>query len=326
MTDRIDIVMLGDPHICIGVQVPAGRNPETFYTDQENKLKYIHQYCVENNVRSVVFPGDVLNYKNPSLYTANSINTLLRVFSDLKEGLNVYSIAGNHDLKMSSRDLKLKSVYNILTLSEVIQDIDHLTVNLSDNITLSGIDYNPDKAALLAEVRILNDKLSSDKVNIVVLHEHLLPSGKTLPFGGFLNYETFLEFRNINVIHAGHLHEGYPTQSIGDTHRITFVNPWSLSRLYRGYNVLDGTHTPEMVHLTIEGGEITYKHIEIPHASPKEAFITDTLSDESITEVDLREFVDSLETLSTEGDEVDVETTDTLSELIEHYLDLADMP
>ena len=331
----IEFVITGDPHLAIDVQVPAGRHPDTFYQEQRDKLNFIKQYGKDNQITNLILPGDILNYKAPTLYTAASINSLIKEFKNLREQYTIYSISGNHDMKFSSRDLKQESVYNIFVQGHMLTDLNKKTFDLTDTVTLSGIDYNPSKETLLTEVENLNSSLTKDKINILVLHEHLLPDGESLRFGEYLNYSEFTRFDKIDIIISGHLHKGYPTQIVepvdidSDTpqHKQIFINPWSLSRLSRDNYALDATHTPELVHLTIsDDKQITFKHVIIPHKSPEEAFIKDSLKDESNQTLDISEFVSSLTNANIEAAKVtDLETQPTqVKEKIEYYLELAE--
>lgn len=340
---KYDLIAIGDPHLCMGVQTPAGRHPETFTDEQQAKLKFIGQYAQDNQVSSLVAPGDILNYKNPSLYTAKSINTLMGALSDLNKAVKTYSISGNHDLKMSSRQMKPESVYNIFTQGQVIEDVNHRTVPLTTGkkiVTLSGVDYNPDHEDFWQELHNLDKSLSPENVNILVIHEHLVPQGHEVPFCHFLTYDQFLEFKNFDVVIAGHLHKGYPTEQVGGAvdidsdddevgKKITFVNPWALTRLARDYYAVNDEHKPELVHLTIDPDtkEIEFKHVEIPHKSFDEAFIKADLSSAESRNLDITEFVSSLEGFEG-GADVEEETAsaapEQIKERIQYYMEQAD--
>lgn len=332
---KVDIVFSGDPHLCIDVQCPAGRNPDTFYDEQRAKLAFIKSYCEANGVKWYGIPGDLLNYKNPSLYTAASINSLMYELSNLRENLTLLAISGNHDLKMSSRDMKAKSVYNIFAEPGVITDIDKKTIFLADDVTISGIDFNPSREDLLLEVAALNAKLNPDLINILMIHEHLLPGDESMPFGEHLNYSQFLEFTNIRVIVSGHLHKGYPTETIGSYdieaddgsgHEITFINPWSLTRVARDHYALSDDHKPELVHLTIWDGVVSFKHVEIPHKPFEVAFILDSLVSEENQELNISEFVSSLNSFSEEpvANVIALSKPEAVKEKIRFYLELAE--
>lgn len=333
----VNFVASGDPHLCIDVQCPAGRHPETFYDEQRGKLKFIRDYCRDNSIPFYLIPGDLLNYKNPSVYTSTAINSLMAELVAMKEVVTLATISGNHDLKMSSREMKAKSVYNIFAEPGVITDVNHKTIMLGEGVTLTGIDYNHSKESLLNEVRLLNDRLNPKDINVVMLHEHLLPGDESLPFGQHINYSEFLGFKNINVIVSGHLHKGYPTETVGsfdidndeEGHSITFVNPWSLTRVARDHYALGDSHKPEIVHLTVdtETREITFKHVTVPHKSFDEAFVKQSLVSEEKQELDISEFVSGLADFEQE-DRVSVLDMKSRSQevrnRIEHYTTLAE--
>jgi predicted phosphodiesterase len=347
---KFEIIATGDPHLAMGVQTPIGRHPETFGKEQEDKLDFIGTYAVENKVSALVFPGDVLNYKNPSLYTAASINRIMSHLSILNARVPIHSLAGNHDLKMSSRQMKPDSVYNIFTQGKALTDIHNKTLTLATDekgvkVTLSGLDYNSDTEDFLRELTELDATLSPNDINIITVHEHLVPVGESLPFCHFINYDRFLEFSNFNVVISGHLHKGFPTVQLGEAidledddldsestrprKKITFVNPWSLTRLSRDNYAVNDEHKPELVHLTIDTStrEIGFKHVEIPHLPFEDAFIKQSLCSAESRNLDISEFVSSLRDFS---GGVDSETTiksapEQIKERIHHYMDLANV-
>lgn len=333
-----DLAFTGDPHLAIDVQVPAGRHQETFFDEQRAKLSFIADYARVQELDALVSPGDILNYKNPSLYTAKSINSLLVELNMLNDAVPFFSISGNHDLKMSSRQMKPTSVYNIFTQASVIKDLHGQTFQISKNVTLSGIDFNPSPTDLMGEIQTLNDKLDPKMVNILVIHEHLLPDGEELPFCHHLNYSEFLQFTNINVIHSGHLHKGYPTQTVSivdiddedDTagHEITFINPWSLCRLSRDNYAMSDEHKPEIIHLTVsDEGEVSFKHIEVPHKSFDKAFVMSELNSVESRNLDIGDFVDSLQGFQ-KSEEFEIpEGTDMkqiVRDKIDYYMELSE--
>ena len=328
----LKLAMIGDPHLAINVSVPAGRHPETFYQEQRDKLAFIKQFCKDNNIQGLVLPGDIFNYKTPTLYTAVAINSLMKELADLRSVVPLYSISGNHDIKFSSRDLKDESVYNIFVRGSVLEDIHNKTIFLADNVTISGLDYTPNKEQLMQEIADLNNRLIPENINILVVHEHLLPDGESIPFGSYFNYKEFLKFTNIQVIMAGHLHKGFPTMTIlrqeQEARPMVFVNPWSLTRLSRDNYALDASHKPEIVTLTIntETGFIEYQHTIIPHKSPDEAFITDSLVDESEQNLDISEFVSQLTTMDTSAEaDFDLsEKSEKVKEKIQYYIELSE--
>lgn len=333
------LVTTGDPHLCIGVAVPAGRNPETFYDEQRAKLAFIKQYCEENNIKDYACAGDLLNYKTPSAYDTSSYNALTKELNNLTEQLTIHSISGNHDLKMSSREMKKESAYHVFVKARLLNDIAGRTEVLYQDknyVTISGIDFNPSKTHLMEEIAEVNKSLTSEHFNILVIHEHLLPTGESLPFGQHINYDDFLQFKNINLIISGHLHKGYPTQTMtsvdidgdGGEHAITFVNPWSLTRVARDHYALSEEHTPELVDINInpETKEVVCTHVPIPHKGFDVAFIKDSLVSEEAHQLDISEFVSQIN--SFESDEESImnpkDKSEAVREKIKHYTELAE--
>lgn len=341
---KLEFVVVGDMHICADIQCPSGRKKETFYEEQKGKLQFINDYCKAQGIKDIITTGDILNYKNPSLYTANGINALIRTFGILSDECRVYTVAGNHDLKASSREMKSGSVYNILSKVGVFEDLHGRVFNISDivelednqgqiaNLThalrLSGIDFTPDKELLHSELAELNKVFEGDNTtNIAVVHEHLLPEGETLPFGDFISYNEFKQYQNIDILIAGHLHKGVPTQTLEREGKpLVVINPWALTRLARDNYALDGSHKPEIVHVTVDQGVITYKHVEIPHKPFKEAFNLTDLKEEVKGALDISEFVSTLTTFTTEAETLDIgDVKEEIKSRIIQYLEQAEV-
>lgn len=341
---KVEFITTGDPHLCIDVQCPAGRHPETFYDEQRAKLKFLRDYCKEHSIPYYVCAGDLLNYKNPSVYTPNSIISLVHEMKELGTDLEILSISGNHDLKMSSREMKAKSVYNIFAKSGLVTDIHGQTRHLysgtggkeDPSVTISGIDYNHSKEDLLREISELNQKLNKLDTNILVIHEHLLPNDETLPFSQHINYGEFLQFDNLSIVCSGHLHKGFPTETLSSINieddnaeastEITFVNPWSLTRVARDNYAMNDEHTPELVHVTIEDGKVSYKHVIIPHKDFDSAFFKESLNNLEHQKLDISEFVSSLGTFEEEETQslVVIDKSAAVKEKIEYYMELAE--
>lgn len=340
------LIMTGDPHICIGVGVPQGRNEETFYSEQRSKLDFIQKYAVENNVDAVITPGDLLNYKNINKYSAYTINALIDLFKGLQtQGIDFDSdrkvtwagICGNHDIPQAQKGMKYKSVYGTLIKSKAIHDLNDYPLSLNTSskkgsVKVYGIDYLHDPEELKMEIQSLANRVNPNDVNILVVHEHLYPNADDKnPFvSKFITYGEMYDLvkGKFKVVLSGHLHDGYQTERYQScdidsdevSPEVIFVNPWSLTRLARGYDI--AKHKPEIVVLTIDDdGQVSFEHVEVPHFGV-ETFKLDKLS-EYEEELNIHEFVSQLNEFDEVAGSIDISNVDRkVADKIQYYLDM----
>lgn len=322
-------VIVKDPHLCIGVGIPAGRQ-ETFFVEQQAKLDFINQYIKDNAIQALWTTGDNFNYKNMAKYSVNTLNILQEstmnvTLLDNGEHIDWDTIAGNHDLPRSSVQMKPYSVFGLMKKAGIFHDLAEAPKTYG-NVTIYGLDYNYSKEDLIEEIYAI--KVDPNQVNILMVHEHLVPENQPIPFGHFISYEDLTSYaKQFDVIIGGHLHKGIPTQTLTvEDHSITFINPWCLTRLARDNYALDGTHTPELVELTVEDdGTISTKHVIIPHRTFDEgAFRISELKPTSDNDLDITEFVDSITDFEIASGTMDMSSLDQkVQDRIKEYLETA---
>ena len=283
-------ITLKDIHFRFGFKSPIGRTQD-FEAQILDKIKQVVQIAKEHNIDTLILTGDSTDIKSPSSYTLSQIQANIRAFRLLREQFaNIYDICGNHSLPYSSIDYKQDSFYQLLCDSNLIVDLSG-GIDKQDAYII-GIDYTPSQAQLFETMQKIDKKLSSKKANILVIHEHLMPKGDTLSFGSFISYDDIVrDLKHIDYIIAGHLHRGYPTQTIKNNlgKDIVIINQWNFTRLARDYYVLNQSHTPQLT--IIDTQSKTHKTIDLKCASYNDAFVKKDLQSAKNLQSNLAEFV-----------------------------------
>ena len=117
------------------------------------------------------------------------------------------------------------------------------------------------------------------KKTAIVVHEHLVPDTKDMFLSSYLLYDFFTEL-NFDIVVGGHLHKGYPTKVIDD---ITFINPWSFTRLVRDHYSVDDKHKPCFSYVEIDNQQILEtKTIAVKYRTYESAFTETIVSETNI--------------------------------------------
>jgi DNA repair exonuclease SbcCD nuclease subunit len=288
----VKLLFIKDPHYRFGFQKPLGRQ-DSFQAEIDAKVDFVQEYAVQNKVDAVCYTGDLTDKKNPSDYLATQLISNEKSMSKIT--VPQYTIFGNHDLPASSIQLKDRSVLNYFMGHNVIKPLPFK----SGKVIVHGIDFieNPDehKKALDA----LHESMSEDDINIVVMHQHYVPpfsKNAELKFIHFNTYSDLYEYEKVSVFVMGHLHMGFETtyRELPNGKKQIFVNPWSMTRLSRNYYAVNELHTPEMVEVTIDGDEINWKHVIIPHTPYSEAFNDAEVKQSEIFHDKMQKFIESM--------------------------------
>jgi DNA repair exonuclease SbcCD nuclease subunit len=96
-------VVIKDPHLRFGRSRPVGRKA-SFFGEVRAKLKFIKEYCDENEIGNIILTGDILDQKDPAKYSFNCYRENKEVLIDLISKDSKYtlrrilSVYGNHDI------------------------------------------------------------------------------------------------------------------------------------------------------------------------------------------------------------------------------------
>lgn len=208
MKDSEGLGFLGDIHA--DSAQPASRIDD-YPSTVLKKLLSVRDICCESNIKHLVLLGDVFN----KISMPNEmINRVGKTFQSFKEnGIEVYSLVGNHDLSRNTIDTLEKSPLSILFNFGVIKHI-HVgrRVVINKKTLITGLDYTD-------ELVKGNEKAS---VNILCAHRFYQNDLDDANI-------SFEDVRNLgyDAIVLGHDHVQYPILREGHT---DIVRPGSLTR------------------------------------------------------------------------------------------------
>lgn len=286
-------ITLKDTHFRFGFKHPTGRT-EDFEAQIKAKVDFVIETGKKYGAEALILTGDTFDFKAVSHWNLKPIRENSNVIKELKEAFGtLFDIHGNHSLPNSSLAYKKDSFQSFLIEQNLIHDIAEQPFQIDDDYLLYGIDFTPDKEALLQKMREM-DRENDDTNLIAVIHEHLVPTDKDrLPYNQCLTYNEITKgLKNHKVIIAGHLHKGYPTQTVNG---VIIINQWNFTRLARDYYTVSDEHKPQLtiVKDVLQGGNyvLKTKTIDIPCEPYKTAFIEKELQREQNLGMDITEFI-----------------------------------
>jgi len=323
---NVGAIFLKDTHFRYGFNAPSGRK-ETYFEEIDDKVDDVIVIGKKQKCKTLIILGDVFDIKQPSLWSSKAVRKTHKVLARLKSWYdNIYTIAGNHDLIGSARSNKKDSMYSYFVEAGLLNDIHGKYINLSDNVYLTGLDFNSDIKALKRELKRVSAeakklKMRNPKAKVIcVFHEHLIaPEERDKVWGDSFNYRyAVANYKYIDVFCAGHYHKGYATQIYRGK---IFINPFNFSRLARSHYTLDGSHIPTAVYLNIK--TFKYKDIPIKHLPFNDSINIEEMLQEVRETLDISNFIDNLEDINTDSEVSIDNVSDEVKEKISYYLDIA---
>ena len=301
------------------VKQPVGRT-ELYYDQIKNKLEQINSYAFEHGIKYLLCAGDIFDIKARSRYTFDGLMYLDSLITKTLKDVHLVTIAGNHDMPSSARIQLESSVYAYFARNGRFVDVSNKPLDLPGVVSIYGVPYNPDINSLRQELEVINSQMDALVINILMVHEHLLPRAENI-YASFLTYDEILSLvPNARVICAGHLHKGFPAFRMNKRY---ILNPWSFNRLARDHYVLDQTHIPEFCHITINNFEVDVKTIPLKVQPFDVTFIQEQLHIERAYQDSISDFITKIEDFR--GiDEALENTPAEIRDKIGHYLDLAE--
>lgn len=200
-----NLIIIGDVHLKCNSPVSRKDNyPVTIL----NKLEYLSNVAKSYKCKNFLLLGDVFDSPVTSLpYLATVINTFKKIHDN---GITVYTIVGNHDLKNNRMDSLQSTALGILISTGYVKLAPReLTI---DNTTFRCYNYP----------EALEPKQNADSFEVCVAHLYyefgLANDSLTKADVEHLHYDAMV---------LGHLHVPCDTETIGDT---ILYRPGSLSR------------------------------------------------------------------------------------------------
>lgn len=327
-----------DPHYRPGFAAPESRK-ETFQEEVDKKNTFIIEEGKRRGVKKLFFTGDILDFKQPSKYTFTPLKKHERLFQRLKKNFDTYTIDGNHDMPYSSQTVQ-ESPFLHLIEHKLITRIDEENPQIfskpigdpktKKQVKVWGIPYKPSVMDVLEALSQLDEDMSEEDYNIIILHEHCVPVyDNGVDFVDVLSYDELVQnCSKVNAFVCGHLHKGYPTQYHKD---VLFINPWNLTRVARSYYTLNEEHKPTVTYLGIDYNPETRKYearfedIIVPHLPFQEAFDIRKLELRQKRKIDIQKFAQTVSQTKFVAGKLDTSTLrDEVHDLVEEYLSKAE--
>lgn len=293
------IIFVGDTHLKATAPISRKDNyPETIL----NKIKFIWEYASSIECENIIFLGDIFDTVNTSLQYFSGCLSLFKQISD--NGVSLYTIVGNHDLKYDSMETLPVTPLGILVKSGAIHILDSLTI---DDVCITGCHFpiNPEKnknADTIYSILLLHRFYDSGFNEVPITKEDVIQ----------LNYDAYI---------LGHDHKPYKTVYVENNRKVPVIRPGSLARnSSEQYNKL---RKPRI--LIFDTDKKKFEYEEIPSASSKDIFIE---REEETNVVSMKELVEYLQSsydtsdTSIRGYIEETAIPDDVKALIKNYLNI----
>jgi len=309
---KFEFISIKDPHLSLGFQNKIRKNYEQ---DITTKFNFVKQYCLDNNIKHIVFTGDVFDSSREINWSFKKYRKNKRLLGEFKlAGIKIHSNVGNHDMFHGHEDSS-NTVFGEMVNDQILNNIttDPLIFEMGNKvIIIQGVDYSVDNSIVSERIKKF-DSLKYPGMHlykICVLHSNITPSENE--FSDFTYSHMSETYNNIDVFICGHYHVGYKTKLIDRKEKpLTIINNWNFTRVIRDYETKLNEHTPEFEHITIEADEdfkVSTKTIKVPFAPYDQAFIPELIKFGSLSKKEISRFfkeinIDQIKQSSSKSDE-----------------------
>lgn len=272
------ILFFTDSHLRSNSDRPKWR-VDNHYESQFQELNEIKNIAKIHKVDLIISGGDTLHHPDVSHALLTDVMAWIKNLS-----CSFYSIVGNHDCHGFCVD-ETNNALNVLFESGLVTKLEELVFE-KDKIVIRGIPAYLDSK----KGNYIFEEKYKDYFKIIVTHNYITKVPQI-----FNHYLTKDVVTNANIVLSGHLHQGF-----SDIQKNTqFVNPGSLSRWS-----INEQHKPKV--LILDTDTNTVIPIELQSSKePFEIFDIQAVMEIKSSEMNLQNFVDSLEGASFENIEVE---------------------
>jgi len=220
--------------------------------DVFNRFEELIDVAINEKHTGVFISGDLFHNVRPSngtiAFCMEQMNRLR------KENINVFIIAGNHDMPRSR--LGTSPLEMLKFFGNVVCCDDERISHTSDNMTVHMIPYRSDYGRLMKDIKQCKNERDNDKKNIIMLHAsvggfRMLQHDEVVLSDADINMLT----RDFDYVALGHYHGHWN----GGKHEYRISYPGSLEKLtfnekddVKGYNIID-----------LDSGDINIDFIEL---------------------------------------------------------------
>jgi len=295
-----EFIAMKDPHLSFGFQ---NRIRKQYVSHISNKLKFVKDYCKENEIKIAIFTGDVFDSSTEDKWSFKKYRKNKRVLEQLTtDGLKLYSNVGNHDMFHGLEDSD-NTVFGEMVHDNILNNLtDHPLIIQEDDkiLKIQGIDYSNEKNIVLDKLRIFDEE-DSNMFKIAVLHSNVTPY-EVKHVTDFTYDSLSKDFPSIDVFILGHYHLGYDTQIITRENgkNAVFINNWNFTRVVRDYETQLDEHSPEFEHCSLSYDKIhkifkfETKTIKVPFVTYDQAFLRREINILQKSKQDIFNFFDSI--------------------------------
>jgi len=259
MLQTFNFIVVKDPHLMYGFRNNIRKHG--WEKDIDSKLLQIISYAKTNNIKTVIFTGDVFEKSRKKDWSLNQLQEnkkRLKWFK--KEDIVVISNLGNHDYFAGLESLQGTAFGEMVDLDLIQYQGSNMAPRTEGDIEIFGIDYHQSNDTTIDELERITAR-KKEGPRVVIMHSNITDSQIRLTD---FTYEQLSRY-DIDVICCGHWHlspEKGAVQCVGGT---WFLNPWNLTRVSRDYAVKLDEHHPEFIHASITkvGEEYNYEFKEV---------------------------------------------------------------
>lgn len=249
------------------------------YISQFNEIYEIADIVKENNVELILSGGDFLHTPRVSHSLITDIINWAKTLA-----APLYTVVGNHDTFAFQVDDVKNSGLGVLFEADILSRLDLIVLNKT---VIKGVHAFLDPR----QGDYMFGPEYDDYTKIIVSHNYIFPA--LLHFDSVLPKDVKT---NADVVFTGHYHKPYDT-NVGKTR---FINPGSLSR----WSVDELDRQPTV--LILDTDTLLITPIALKSSRPgTEIFDVDAVSDAKAKDLNLTQFVNSLE--ETQFENVDIE-------------------
>lgn len=215
------------------------------------KMDYVLRYALEHNIKNIFIAGDI--YENSSINRKSFMNSI-KIFNRFKEnGINVYSIFGNHDEYRYNLEYRDYTPLSDLISLNLVKHLNEF-IDEKENVYIKGFDYI--SKDLISYIGSKKNNKNKKYTEIVVAHSFYnneLMGGKEHNIT-----DEILEHNSIDYIVLGHDHTKYKDVKVNNT---TILRCGSLVRDNTTKNSLE--RIPSFYHFCNNN----FEEIQIPNCN-----------------------------------------------------------
>ncbi len=264
------LILLSDFHLMS--KTPVSRTDDAFITSF-NKFNYIIDYANKNNAH-IIQAGDLTHASRDY----NTLHQLINSLSMLDDGLNLYTIWGQHNqyYRTKSNDATTLGILHSIKLLNILNKENTIIYDTYvPAVNVYGCSWGED----------VPPPEEADTFNILAIHESI-GTERLFPEDDPIDAEIFLrEAREYNIILCGDIHRQFHIELDGRH----ILNTGCAFRYSGGEYELN--HKPGFFLIDYDTNNLNISWEKIPHESSKTAMSVEHLKSEKYLNASVAEFI-----------------------------------